>query len=145
MFLEEDLEVAPDFFSYFAALAPLLDNDGSLMCVSAWNDHGQLGRASNSTALYRTDIFPGLGWMLTSDLGRELHDNWPNVYWDEYLRESKVRKGRQCVYPEVSRTHTFGKVGTSGGQLFDKHLSVMLLNKEEVDWSKEVGAEQAGP
>lgn len=55
IFLEEDLEVAPDFFSYFEATAPLLDQDSSLYCVSAWNDQGQVGRASNTTALYRTD------------------------------------------------------------------------------------------
>jgi alpha-1,3-mannosyl-glycoprotein beta-1,2-N-acetylglucosaminyltransferase len=136
IFLEEDLEVAPDFFGYFAALAPILDVDKSLLCVSAWNDHGQRGRASNATSLYRTDIFPGLGWMLTSDVGRELYEKWPNVYWDEYPRESKVRRGRQCVFPEMSRTHTFGKVGTSGGILFDEHLERMLLSKERVDWSR---------
>jgi hypothetical protein len=138
--MEEDLEIAPDFFSYFAAFAPVLDRDKSLLCVSAWNDHGQRGRAVNSTALYRTDIFPGLGWMLTSDVGRDLHENWPNSLWDEYMREPKVRKGRQCVFPEVPRTHTFGKVGTSGGQFFDQHLAPMLLNKEEIDWTKQVGA-----
>jgi hypothetical protein len=55
IFLEEDLQVSPDFFSYFEATAPLLDQDSSLYCISAWNDQGQLGRASNITALYRTD------------------------------------------------------------------------------------------
>jgi alpha-1,3-mannosyl-glycoprotein beta-1,2-N-acetylglucosaminyltransferase len=121
-------------------MAPLLDSDDSLMCVSAWNDHGQRGRASNATALYRTDIFPGLGWMLTSSVGLELHANWPDTLWDEYLREAKVRKGRQCLYPEVPRTHTFGKVGTSVGEFFDEHLAVMVLNQEEVDWRQQVGA-----
>lgn len=53
--LEEDLVVAPDFFSYFEATAPLLDQDSSLYCISAWNDQGQVGRALNHTALYRTD------------------------------------------------------------------------------------------
>lgn len=57
-------QVAPDFLSYFTATAPLLDQDPSLWCVSAWNDHGQSGRALDNTALYRTDIIPGLGWLL---------------------------------------------------------------------------------
>lgn len=35
------MELAPDFFSYFQALAPLLDRDPKLMCISSWNDHGQ--------------------------------------------------------------------------------------------------------
>jgi alpha-1,3-mannosyl-glycoprotein beta-1,2-N-acetylglucosaminyltransferase len=113
--------------------------------VSAWNDHGQRGRALDPEGIYRTDIFPGLGWMLTSEFGMELHEEWPNSYWDEYLREPKVRKGRQCIFPEVPRTHTFGKVGTSGGQFFDQHLAVMMLNKEDIDWAKKVGwAEHRG-
>jgi hypothetical protein len=58
IFLEEDLQVSPDFFSYFEATAPLLDQDSSLYCISAWNDQGQVGRATNSTALYRTDGEP---------------------------------------------------------------------------------------
>lgn len=134
LFLEEDLEVAPDFFSYFEATAPLLDRDASLLCVSAWNDHGQIGRASNVTALYRTDIMPGLGWMLTAAVGRELHAAWPRLYWDDWLREPLVRRGRQCVFPEVPRTHTYGKSGTSGGQYYTEHLHTMLLSREKVNW-----------
>lgn len=139
LFLEEDLEVAPDFFSYFAAFAPLLEQESSsLMCISAWNDQGQRGRASNSTAVYRTDVFPGLGWMLSADVGRELAANWPDKYWDEFLRLPQVRKGRQCLFPEVSRTHTYGEDGASGGQHFDTHLATMLLNTDNIDWSKQV-------
>lgn len=36
--LEEDLDVSVDIFSYFSQLLPLMDNDESLYCVSAWND-----------------------------------------------------------------------------------------------------------
>lgn len=137
LFMEEDLEIAPDFFSYFRAMAPVLDSDKSLMCVSAWNDHGQRGRALNSSQVYRTDIFPGLGWMLTASFAKEIYQDWPNELWDEYMRRPKVRQGRQCLFPEVPRTHTFGKVGTSGGQFFDQHLAVMLLNNDKIDWTKQ--------
>ena len=37
----DDLEVAPDFFSYFQATRPLLATDKKLWCVSAWNDNGK--------------------------------------------------------------------------------------------------------
>lgn len=40
------MELAPDFFAYFGALAPLLDEDERLMCISSWNDHGQVGGLS---------------------------------------------------------------------------------------------------
>ena len=36
--LEEDLDVSPDFFSYFSQTVRLLEEDSSLYCVSAWND-----------------------------------------------------------------------------------------------------------
>ena len=56
--LEEDIEVAPDFFSYFTATAPLLYQDDSLLCVSAFNDNGQEKFATDPMALYRSDFFP---------------------------------------------------------------------------------------
>ncbi len=36
------MELAPDFFTYFEVLAPLLDEDERLFCISSWNDHGQV-------------------------------------------------------------------------------------------------------
>lgn len=30
-------------------------------------------------ALYRSDFFPGLGWMLTKDLWNELEVKWPKA------------------------------------------------------------------
>uniref|UniRef100_A0A6N2L750 Alpha-1,3-mannosyl-glycoprotein 2-beta-N-acetylglucosaminyltransferase n=1 Tax=Salix viminalis TaxID=40686 RepID=A0A6N2L750_SALVM len=39
--LEDDMEIAPDFFDYFEAAAALLDKDKSIMAVSSWNDNGQ--------------------------------------------------------------------------------------------------------
>lgn len=106
LFLEEDLQIAPDFFSYFGATAPLLDSDPGLMCVSAWNDHaGGKGRASNLFVLQRTDIFPGLGWMLTAAVGRELLPDWPRQLWDEYMRMPQVRPA-VCSQRSLARTRT---------------------------------------
>lgn len=36
--LEEDLDVSTDIFWYFYQLLPLLEQDESLYCISAWND-----------------------------------------------------------------------------------------------------------
>ncbi len=38
--IEDDLEIAIDFFPYFFALLPLLQKDPTLWTVSAWNDNG---------------------------------------------------------------------------------------------------------
>lgn len=77
--VEDDLNVAPDFYEYFLGTHELLQNDPSLWCVSAWNDNGKAGNIDESAAelLYRTDFFPGLGWMLTKELWSELAVKWP--------------------------------------------------------------------
>ena len=36
--LEEDLEMSVDILGYFKQLLPVLENDESLYCISAWND-----------------------------------------------------------------------------------------------------------
>jgi hypothetical protein len=35
---EEDVDAAPDYFSYFAQTLPLMQLDPTLYCISAWND-----------------------------------------------------------------------------------------------------------
>ena len=54
------MELAPDFFTYFEALAPLLDKDDMLMCVSSWNDHGQVrssGKPSRHGLQYTSPLY----------------------------------------------------------------------------------------
>lgn len=41
--VEDDLDIAPDFFEYFLALYPVLRSDPTLYCISAWNDNGKDG------------------------------------------------------------------------------------------------------
>ncbi|KAK9842099.1 hypothetical protein WJX81_008345 [Elliptochloris bilobata] len=134
--LEDDMELAPDFFGYFAATAPLLDADDSLLCVSSWNDHGQAALVRDATRLLRSDFFPGLGWMLTARLWDELRDKWPQGYWDDWLRLGHVRRERQCIRPEVCRTYNYGERGTSQGQFYRRYLQPIRLNDLDVDWER---------
>ena len=130
--LEDDLEIAPDFFYYMLAGAALLRKDPSLWTVTAWNDNGLERFAKDPAKLYRSDFFGGLGWIMTRRLWEELGPKWPKGYWDDWMREPPQRKGRSCIRPEVSRTTTFGKEGSSNGQFFDSHLSKMVLNRQVV-------------
>ncbi|GAV09321.1 hypothetical protein RvY_18884-2 [Ramazzottius varieornatus] len=78
---EDDLDISPDFFEYFAGTYPLLVVDKSLWCISAWNDNGKAGLIANAPELlYRTDFFPGLGWMLRRELWAELGPKWPDKF-----------------------------------------------------------------
>lgn len=134
--VEDDMEVAADFYDYFTALAPMLDQDESLYCVSAWNDNGISTLALNSSQLHRTDFFPGLGWMLTRSLWLELAPKWPAIFWDDWMRSVTQTRGRQCIRPEVSRTANFGRVGVSQSFHFAKHVSKVILSAQYVDFSK---------
>lgn len=77
----DDLNVSPDFYEYFLGTHELLKNDSTLWCVSAWNDNGKSNNidVSSPELLYRTDFFPGLGWMLKRELWNELSVKWPKA------------------------------------------------------------------
>nr|XP_054751352.1 alpha-1,3-mannosyl-glycoprotein 2-beta-N-acetylglucosaminyltransferase-like [Lytechinus pictus] len=129
--VEDDLDVSVDFFEYFLATYPLLKEDPTLWCVSAWNDNGRDTRIEkNPGLLYRSDFFPGLGWMLLRDAWLELAPKWPAGFWDDWMRLPDQRRDRSCIRPEISRTDTFGKFGVSKGQFFEQHLKFITLNKE---------------
>ncbi|KAM9434146.1 alpha-1,3-mannosyl-glycoprotein 2-beta-N-acetylglucosaminyltransferase b isoform 2-T2 [Clarias gariepinus] len=137
--VEDDLEVAPDFFEYFRALHPILLSDPTLWCISAWNDNGRDGLVDPGKAdlLYRTDFFPGLGWMLLKEVWAELEPKWPKAFWDDWMRQPEQRKERSCIRPEISRTMTFGRKGVSLGQFFDQYLRYIKLNTEFVPFTKQ--------
>ena len=121
--IEEDLDVSPDFFSYFSQTVHLLREDDSLYCISAWNDHGYEHSAQDPALLYRIDGMPGLGWILKRSLYKdELELKWPSADkpwdWDMWIRQPRVRKGRECVIPDISRTYHFGSQGINMNPYF---------------------------
>ncbi|XP_034228483.1 alpha-1,3-mannosyl-glycoprotein 2-beta-N-acetylglucosaminyltransferase isoform X3 [Prunus dulcis] len=84
--------------------------------------------------LYRSDFFPGLGWMLARSTWDELSPKWPKAYWDDWLRLKENHKDRQFIRPEVCRTYNFGEHGSSLGQFFKQYLEPIKLNDVLVDW-----------
>ncbi|KAF7635379.1 hypothetical protein Mgra_00005199 [Meloidogyne graminicola] len=135
---EDDLDISPDFFIYFNSTKSLLYSDPSIWCISAWNDNGNpslVDWENGINKLWRTDFFPGLGWMLRSELWMELRENWPEVYWDDWLRTNNIRHNRACIRPEISRTlHNFSVAGKgSSDGLYKNFLSSMKLEKDNFD------------
>jgi alpha-1,3-mannosyl-glycoprotein beta-1,2-N-acetylglucosaminyltransferase len=139
--LEDDMEIAIDFFEMFLGLLPVLENDPTLFTISAWNDNGKPQFASDSEKIYRSDFFPGLGWIMTRTLWNELGSKWPDAYWDDWLREPAQRKGRACLRPEVSRTHNFGAMGVSRGQYYDLNIKPVKLNDHFVKFRDTINQE----
>ncbi|TKC36434.1 hypothetical protein EI555_000645 [Monodon monoceros] len=111
--LEEDLDIAVDFFSQSIHL---LEEDDSLYCISAWNDQGYEHTAEDPALLYRVETMPGLGWVLRKSLYKEeLEPKWPTPEklwdWDMWMRMPEQRRGRECIIPDISRSYHFGIVG----------------------------------
>ncbi|KAL7051266.1 hypothetical protein ACKWTF_004401 [Chironomus riparius] len=135
--VEDDLDVAPDFYEYFLGTFPLLRSDESLWCVSAWNDNGKSGLIDENAPelLYRSDFFPGLGWMMSKKLWDEIGPKWPKAFWDDWIRKPEIRRDRVCIRPELPRSRTFGKIGVSNGLFFEKHLKYIKLSETFVPFS----------
>mmetsp|Transcript_24363 Transcript_24363/g.51031 ORF Transcript_24363/g.51031 Transcript_24363/m.51031 type:complete len:631 (-) Transcript_24363:53-1945(-) len=141
--LEEDIEIADDFFSLMNSTADLLDSDDTLLAVSAFNDNGKEQHVADPKRLVRTDFFPGLGWMVSRNVwegpashpGTGLKVNWaPDGFWDDWLRENAQRRGRQIIRPEVSRTFHFGNMhGASDGENNDI-LNKIELEENDIHW-----------
>ncbi|KAH7574793.1 hypothetical protein JRO89_XS02G0005500 [Xanthoceras sorbifolium] len=115
--LEDDMEIAIDFFDYFEAAAALLDQDKSILAVSSWNDNGQKQFVNDPYALYRSDFFPGLGWMLSRTIWDELSPKWPKAY--------------PCIGSILVILY---RQGSSLGQFFKQYLEPIKLNDVKVDW-----------
>ncbi|KAI8610562.1 glycosyl transferase [Chytriomyces sp. MP71] len=122
--LEDDLEISPDFFSYFSATLPLLYMDPTLWCISSWNDQSRrhlLG--PDAGRLLRTDFMPGLGWLLTRAVYESVQPWTFGPEWDQWMRRDAQRRGRQCVVPELPRNRNFGREGVSAGVFFDDYIA----------------------
>ncbi|KYQ94438.1 GlcNAc transferase [Tieghemostelium lacteum] len=140
--LEDDLKVSLDFIDYFDKMKVLLYKESSLFCVSAWNDNGKAkhlnpDRTKAEMTFKRTDFFPGLGWMLLQGFWREIRDNWPIDYWDDYLREKDVVKGRQCIQPEIPRVSNFGLLGATSELLYINNIKDIVSLDDNVTISYE--------
>jgi len=118
------------------ATYPIMKQDPTIYCVSSWNDNGLSVFVRDPAQLHRTDVFPGLGWMLTKEIWNDIRENWPINYWDEYMRMPGTRKGRVCIRPEISRNRNFGKDGTSQGQFWFSHIQHIKFNEEFVSFTQ---------
>ncbi|KAJ4454746.1 putative GNT-I family protein [Paratrimastix pyriformis] len=110
--VEEDMIFSADFLEYFVQTSHLLDSDPNLWCITTWNDNGFRNMADDPAMLYRTDFFVGLGWLMPRRLWEEVGRIWPATHWDHFLRTPEIRRGRQCLFPEVPRHYNIGEQGT---------------------------------
>mmetsp|Transcript_7499 Transcript_7499/g.18231 ORF Transcript_7499/g.18231 Transcript_7499/m.18231 type:complete len:514 (-) Transcript_7499:266-1807(-) len=132
--LDDNLNVAFDFFDYLQASSALLDTDSSIMCVSAWNENGQADFAKDSSSLIRTDIFPEYSSMISNSFWREIKRDWPASDWKSFVRTLDEEKRRACIIPEVCRVSVRKQPSMSEAdeEEFEKYFSNIKLNKNPV-------------
>ncbi|KAK4300459.1 hypothetical protein Pmani_027344 [Petrolisthes manimaculis] len=146
--LEEDLYVSGDFYRYFSQIAPLLLNDPTLYCVSAWNDLSRQNSRGDPAVVMRSQTMAGLGWMLSREVYQEVIQKWPAwdkfADWDMWLRLPELQRGRECLVPEVSRTFHFGSTGAHlTAHFYAKYYSHASFNVQpDVDLK---GLDMLGP
>jgi len=122
--VQDNARLAPDALAYFAGVQWLLSSDPTLWCLSGGSSIGAAAAAADPSLLLRTDAAPGsagsMGWLVSRDVGLQVLAHWravtaaskdskpPQVAdssagWSRFLWSKALRRGRQCVVPELPR------------------------------------------
>nr|XP_045590618.1 protein O-linked-mannose beta-1,2-N-acetylglucosaminyltransferase 1-like [Procambarus clarkii] len=132
--LDEDIEVSPDFFAFMSQTLWLLKSDPSLYCINAFSAGGFQGLAYDNRRVLRGSVQVEWGYGITLDFVREALAAWeqmttPNTLLYDFWLYMNMRKGRECVFPEVSRTLHFGMGVNTNAFLKEKGPLMMPLVK----------------
>lgn len=132
--LDEDVEISPDFFSFMSQTLPLLQTDHSLSCVNGHAAEGFSGLAHDATRVFRGSVQVEWGYGVTLDFVREALSLWKttgqNTLLYDFWLYINVQKGRECIFPEVSRTRHFGMGVNTDSYLKEKGPLLMPLVRQ---------------
>ncbi|XP_042212626.1 protein O-linked-mannose beta-1,2-N-acetylglucosaminyltransferase 1-like [Homarus americanus] len=142
--LDEDVQVSPDFFSFMSQTLWLLKTDPTLYCVNAHAPVGLKGLAYDDTRIMRGAIQVEWGYAVTLDFVREALTEWetitnPNTLFYDFWLYLNIRKGRECLFPEVSRTLHFGFGVNTDAHLKEKFFLTKPLVKRVPVELRDVG------
>ncbi|XP_037781678.1 protein O-linked-mannose beta-1,2-N-acetylglucosaminyltransferase 1-like [Penaeus monodon] len=109
IFLDEDVEVSPDFFSFMSQTLWLLREDPTLYCINGYGGSKEL--SYDEAQVLRSDTQVSWGYAVSLDFVREALTYWQikqegSMY--DYWLYSTVAKGRECAMPILSRTRHYG-------------------------------------
>ncbi|XP_047735893.1 protein O-linked-mannose beta-1,2-N-acetylglucosaminyltransferase 1-like isoform X2 [Hyalella azteca] len=110
--MDEDVRVSPDFFSYFAQVLPVLLEDDSLFCATAFGHLAMPTLFSHKDKVRRGDMQVGWGYAIKLTAIKEALLSWPadgksDRFYDSWLYYEHIVQG-ECIFPEVSRVIHFG-------------------------------------
>ena len=135
--LEDDLGLSPDLLNFYKQTSQLLEADPSLVCVSAFNDHGY-GENADPILLKRTASFPNLGLMFHRHGYDVLWYKQPLTHttngWDPWLRIRAASLQVECVYPVTPRIrHLVSPESSTASKALSMRLSSYPIVSELVD------------
>ncbi|XP_037799832.1 protein O-linked-mannose beta-1,2-N-acetylglucosaminyltransferase 1-like [Penaeus monodon] len=114
--LEDDLILSPDILRYFQQTSRILDIDPTVFCVNAFSSNSYKDTASDPRKLLRARNLPHV--RLDGD-------------WDFWLTWEDLRKNRDIVFPELSRTFHAGSAGVHvTGFEQESVFNRMIFNQE---------------
>uniref|UniRef100_A0A0P4WFT2 ILEI/PANDER domain-containing protein n=1 Tax=Scylla olivacea TaxID=85551 RepID=A0A0P4WFT2_SCYOL len=109
-FLDEDVEVSPDWLSLLLHLAPALTLDPSLWCVSG-SGSPHPAQYHDPRRVVRAGRQPGWGYLVLAAEARSVVKTWPDaaqtLLYDTFLMKT-VGRGRECVFPMLARSRHYG-------------------------------------
>ncbi|MPC12144.1 Protein O-linked-mannose beta-1,2-N-acetylglucosaminyltransferase 1 [Portunus trituberculatus] len=109
-FLDEDVEVSPDWLSLLLHLAPALTLDSSLWCVTG-SGSPHPAQYRDPRRVIRAGRQPGWGYLVLAAEARSVVGTWPDaaqtLLYDTFLMKT-VGRGRECVFPMLARSRHYG-------------------------------------
>ncbi|XP_068221015.1 protein O-linked-mannose beta-1,2-N-acetylglucosaminyltransferase 1-like isoform X2 [Palaemon carinicauda] len=114
--LEDDLIISPDFYSYMQQTSVILDRDETVYCVNAYSHFSYEHTAYDDSRLNRAHSLPSYGWMVKRSFLMETIPKWIPIFvqtdWDYWMGSGLIRRGREIIIPEISRTSHAGLQGS---------------------------------
>ena len=133
--LEDDLELSPSLLNFFEATSPLLDQDETIACISAFNDNAMADK-NDPKLLRRSSYFPNLALMFSL---RSYNKIWKDQAltrstngWDHWLRIRSASLHMEGVFPVVPRVrHGCSEHSTTAKGIVCKKLRIYPLFEEK--------------
>ncbi|KAL7636128.1 UNVERIFIED_CONTAM: hypothetical protein RMT77_013947 [Armadillidium vulgare] len=131
IFLDEDVKVSPDFFSYMNQTIPILKKDPTIYCVNSYSTTRGSFLYADPSKLMRSESQVSWGYAVPLDFIKEAIFHWPTnssiqALFDHWLRLN-IAKGRHCIYPEQSRSLHIGIDGTNTDKTEDEEIFMQRL------------------
>ncbi|KAK2188800.1 hypothetical protein NP493_121g04006 [Ridgeia piscesae] len=106
--LEEEVIVSVDLLYFFGQTLAAVEADKTLIGISGWNDNGYEGLSTLPNVAYRSETFPGIGFLLKrtfydENMKNKMTECCGTRAWHGWFKGQLA--GREMIVPDVSRAY----------------------------------------